>query len=293
MIFIVKIFLLDKTLTPKMSEFKLFDEVLHDYNNLRLSDKDISQEIEKSCPHENVIDENGGKLCTECGIELQKNVSLEKEWRYYGANDTKHTSDPNRCHMRKIEERSIVKDVETYGFGPKVVARADIYYKEVTGGKIYRGNSRKSIVFACIFHAYKTLNKPQTCENLIKIFGLERKAGLNGLKHVNLHAPKDSPIRTTYITAENLIEDVMKKFNANKEQVSDVTTLYSRIKNRSTILNRSRPLSVAAGLVYYYTLLTKKDIPIKKFTEKVKLSELTVNKIAKEISKILKTPSIL
>ncbi len=85
----------------------------------------------------------------------------------------------------------------------------------------------------------------------------------------------------------------MKKFNANKEQVSDVTTLYSRIKNRSTILNRSRPLSVAAGLVYYYTLLTKKDIPIKKFTEKVKLSELTVNKIAKEISKILKTPSIL
>jgi transcription initiation factor TFIIIB Brf1 subunit/transcription initiation factor TFIIB len=280
-----------------MSEFKLLDEVLSNYNNLRFSDKDttigITQQIEKICLHENVIDENGGKLCTECGIELQKNISLEKEWRYYGANDTKHTSDPNRCHMRKIEERSILKDVEPYGFAPKVVSRADIYYKEVTGGKIYRGNSRKSIVFACIFNAYKTLNTPQTCTNLIKIFGLERKAALNGLKHVNLHAPKDSPIRTTYITAENLIEDVMKKFNANKEQVSDVTTLYSRIKNRSTMLNRSRPLSVAAGLVYYYTLITKKGIPIKKFVEKVQLSELTVNKLAREISKILKTPEIL
>ena len=41
------------------------------------------------------------------------------------------------------------------GFSDKIISKANKLYDEVTSGNIYRGNSRKAIVFACIFHAYK------------------------------------------------------------------------------------------------------------------------------------------
>ena len=149
----------------------------------------------------------------------------------------------------------------------------------------------KAIVFACIFHAYKLEGKPQSCEQLINIFNLDRKIGLKGLKHVNLNSKKQ--IKTTYITPQNLIREIMEKFDATEQQIDEVNILYSKIHNKSSILNRSRPQSVASGLVRYYIMLKGKDISIKEFKQKVKLSELTIEKMAKEISRILKTPWII
>ena len=143
------------------------------------------------------------------------------------------------------------------------------------------------------FHSYKLEGNPQSCESLIEVFNLDRKIGLKGLKHVNLNAPKDSNIRTTYITPQNLIQEVMDKFNASDDQVKEVIKLYEKIKNKSSMLNRSRPQSVASGLVRYYILLKEKDISMDEFKSKVKLSELTINKMAKEIATILKTPDIV
>ena len=195
--------------------------------------------------------------------------------------------------MRKSDERNIYKDVENMGFSDKIVREANKIYFQVTQGQIFRGNSRKAIVFACIFHSYKLSGKPQSHDKLIHVFDLNRKTGLKGLKHVNLHAPKKSNIRTTYITPINLVEEIMDKFSATDEQKKQVSELYEQIKNKSSRLNRSRPQSVSSGLIYYWICTQKKDISLKQFTKKVELSELTINKIAKEISEVLGTPNVL
>ena len=57
-------------------------------------------------------------------------------------------------------------------------------------------------------------------------------------------------------------------------------------------MNRSRPQSIASGLVRYYILLRKKDISMDEFRVKVDLSELTIIRIVKEIARILETPEI-
>ena len=62
-----------------------------------------------------------------------------------------------------------------------------------------------------------------------------------------------------------------------------------QIKNKSSILNRSRPQSVASGLVRYYILKNNKNISLSEFKSKVNLSELTINRICKEITKILES----
>jgi transcription initiation factor TFIIIB Brf1 subunit/transcription initiation factor TFIIB len=230
----------------------------------------IKENIEKNvCSHKNVYNDNSNIICTDCGKELEKSIFQEKEWRYYGQSDNKRTSDPNRVHIRKIDDRNIFKDVENMGFSDKVISLANQIYIQVTKGQIFRGNSRKSVVFSCMFHAFKILGKPQTHENLIKIFGLTRKASLKGLKFVNLN------------------EDIMDKFKATDEHKKEVINLYAKIKNKSSKINRSRPQSISSGLIYFWISMKNIDISLKDFAKKVELSELTISKIAKEISDIL------
>lgn len=277
-----------------MSDFELFNKALKEYNKTekaKESDPEKSNDSDNNqytpCLHNNITNEKGVIECIDCGQEISKKIQHTKEWRYYGQSDSRHTSDPNRVQQRKLEERNIYKDVENMGFSDKIITEANTIYFQVTQGRIFRGNSRKAIVFACIFHAYKLSGKPQSHEKLIGIFKLDRKTGLKGLKHVNLHAPKDSQIRTTYITPINLVEEIMDKFSATKEQKDEVIKLYLQIKNKSSKLNRSRPQSVASGIVYYWICQKDKDITLKQFTKKVDLSELTISNIAKEISDVI------
>jgi len=272
------------------SEFMLFDQMLEQYKKINLSDDEKEFSETDDCIHENVINEKGMSVCVDCGQEMQYKNTHDKEWRYYGQGDSKNASDPNRVQMRKCEERNIFKDVENLGFSDKVVARANKIYAQVTKGKIFRGNSRRAIVFASIFHSFKLGGHPQSHERLIRIFNLNRKTGLRGLKYVNLYAPKDSKIRTTYISPINLVEEILEQFSATKEQKNEVIELYEKIKNKSSRLNRSRPQSVSSGLVFYWTCLKGKNISLKEFAKKVQLSELTISKIAKEISDVLDAP---
>ena len=292
-----------------MTDFELYEQAINEYKktkdtidtfgfksiNINIEDpcSDFSPDEEfSSCLHVNINSEKGVNVCIDCGEEITKQMNNTKEWRYYGQSDTRHSSDPNRVQIRKSEERNIYKDVENMGFSDKIISEANKIYFQVTQGQIFRGNSRKSIVFACIFHAYKLSGKPQSHEKLIHVFNLNRKTGLKGLKHVNLYAPKCSTIRTTYITPINLVEEIMEKFSATQEQKIEVVNLYNQIKNKSSRLNRSRPQSVGAGLVYYWICSKKIAITLKQFTKKVALSELTINKIAKEIADVIALPDV-
>jgi transcription initiation factor TFIIIB Brf1 subunit/transcription initiation factor TFIIB len=213
-------------------------------------------------------------------------MSHDKEWRYYGGNDSKHSSDPNRVQARKIEERTIYKDVDQMGFSEKLVTEANLLYIQVTNNRIFRGNSRRAIVFACIYNAYKTSGNYQSHAKLIETFKITRKSALKGLRHVSLNASNES--RTTYVTPISLVEEIMNEFGATTEQKSQVIAYYELIKNKSSKLNRSRPQSVASGLVYYWIKKEGKLISIKDFAEKIKLSELTITNIVKEITSLLK-----
>jgi len=251
-----------------MSDFSLFEEALGEYDIMKkneINKGDDDAEETSSCSHSNIIEENGIVCCVDCGIEMEKSIYQEKEWRYYGQADNKRMSDPNRVHLRKMEERNIFKDVENMGFSDKIVSLANQIYIQVTKGKIFRGNSRKAIIFASIYHSFKVQDKPQPHENLIKIFKLDRKNALKGLKHVNLNIPRDSIIHTTYITPINLVEDIMDKFYATPEHKKEVRELYDKIANKSSKINRSRPQSIAAGLVFFWICYKGLDISIKDF----------------------------
>jgi hypothetical protein len=281
------------------TSFDIFDEFdgvdIDDADDIADDDIEPVDECDNQenidCKHLLIINESGTFLCHDCGRELSKVMSYEKDWRYYGSDDTRKNSDPNRCHIRKMEDKSIFKDVENYGFSDKIVNSANDIYTQVTKGKIYRGNSRKAIIFGCIFHSIKLNGKSYTCENLREIFKLDRKIILKGLKHVNLNAPKESQIRSKVNSSKDLVDEYIQKFDMTEEDKTEIFDLYQKIKNKSSMINRSRPQSVTSSLIYYYICKKKgfNNVNIKDFVKKVNLSELTINKISKEIYKIVNT----
>ena len=266
-----------------MNDFDLFEQALNKYKHTQKP----NNIHENECNHKDTVTENGITSCMDCGEQVRKDITHEKEWRFYGHYDSKRTSDPNRVQSRKSEERNILKDVQNMGFSDNIIHTANLLYNTVTKGQIYRGESRKAVVFACIYHAYKMSDKCQTPQHLMEIFGLNKKNSLKGLKIVNINTPKNSPIHTNILTAIHHIHDIMDKFDATIEQKNDVVHLYKQIKNRSSKLNRARPQSVAAALIYYWIYTKKKNICIKKFAYKSELSELTIIKNAKEVAIIL------
>jgi transcription initiation factor TFIIIB Brf1 subunit/transcription initiation factor TFIIB len=264
-----------------MDSFKIFDEFNQNDDSFSI--------VEEICDHIDIVNDNGIVSCIDCGIELSKIVSYEKDWRYYGSDDTRKNSDPNRCHIRKIEDKSIFKDVENFGFSEKIVNTANDMYIKVTDGKIYRGSSRKAIIFGCIFHSIKLNGKMFSCESLRSIFNLEKKIILKGLKHVSLNSPKNDLFINRYITPIELVNEYITKFTHVEEDKNEIEKIYDKIKNKSSIINRSRPQSIASSLIYYYFCEKNgsNNFSIKDFIKKIKLSELTVHKISKEIKRVL------
>ena len=268
-------------------------EILHDTNTC-ISNRNNLKKIKPGvksrksiCNHSVVTEENGIVTCFDCNQQLEKNVFHDKEWRFFGYNDNKTSSDPNRVHLRKTEERNIILDVANMGFSDKIVSTANKIYLDVTKGKISRGNARKSLVFACVFHSFKVHGKALSHEKLMDIFQLNRKSALRGLRDVSLNSSKDSVIHITYITPMNIIDDIMDKFKVTDKHKNEVKELYEKVKNKSSKINRSRPQSIASSIIYFWICLNNIDISLKSFAKKVDLSELTISKLSREISTVL------
>ena len=130
--------------------FALFDTLNTDNKNVNNG----------KCMHLNISHNN---CCEDCGVEIDNSIMFNKEWKN---NQNRNSSDPSRCLMRKNNEKNINKDVELLCLPDKVVQEANKIYQHVVKNNIYRGNTRKSIIFACIFYAYKQLNQPHSCDNL-------------------------------------------------------------------------------------------------------------------------------
>ena len=121
------------------------------------------------------------------------------------------------------------------------------------------------------------------------MFDIEQKVALKGLKFVNLNIPQGCNMRRDNNSNDvgHLIQEIMGQFNANDVQVKEVLDLYEHLSNKSSLLNRSRPQSVACGLIRYYIMKNNPEYSIDYFKEKIKLSELTLTRIVREIETIM------
>ncbi len=265
-----------------------------DYENIEpINIKDYYVE-NNCCVHKDTINDGNIEKCKDCGLELSSELSMEPEWRFYDG-DGKNIKDPSRCRPSKDDTKNIFKDLEQYNLSSEMCKIINDLYIKVTNGKILRANNRKSTIYACVIEAYKQLPDPVIPEDLEAKFKLSRKEISKGLKEFKLSINKISANRRTiHISPLIYIDRLMSNFKGDDKQVKHVKDLYTKIYGKNTQLNRSHQKSVMAGLVYYYFKLLsvnndKYDMPIEKYSQIVKLSGITIIKIAKIITKLLGT----
>ncbi len=230
-----------------------------------------------SCEHLNWISERGIATCVDCGEEIDtepKEIIKDSE---------------KKAPVRKYcEDTGVLKDLTTYGINQNIAHLANQLYITVSNGKIYRGDVRKSILVACVYHVYKVSGDVQSHERLATIFGISVKCALKGLKHLGLamlNKKTSSPVKKDPIVITS-IREILKKFSGSKDQENEIIEMYHRIENKSSELNRCRPQSIAAGLIFHWSEINGKNISKKDFALKVNLSEMTINKVLKEIQLI-------
>jgi len=276
----------------EMADFAFFDSIYKTKNSNPVNPKNTNVNVSApnitvtatvstkssvvchQCKHANTVSGQYNKICIDCGIEITDEI-------------LKTHVDTNRCNIRKDSEKNIFQDVRDMNISDKVVRIANDLFIEITSENIRRGNARRSIVFACVFQAYKLFGKPQNPENLIQLFHITKSAGMRGMKYLNKHIPKDSKIRTTHITPVDIIKDIIEKFQSSPEQEKSIINIYNKIKHKSGMLKRSRPLSIASGIVFYWIEKNNTSITIEDFVKKVKMSAITIKKVAKEVKRLI------
>lgn len=237
------------------------------------------------CLHQSTTYVNGSTICNACNMKLEDDF-FDTEARYYGASDTRYPKDPSRHHHRKNEERSLKVDLNVLGFPQEIIDRADTYYQKIIENKIYRAKNRLSIVFACVFNAYKAMGEPRAPDELARVFNLNKKGISKGLKTYEQTFRNSDDKK--YITALDLIPKILSKLNLhNNLYFEDIKIIYNSVQSQSTLYKSSNPQSVAAGLVYLYLKLAQRDIPRVEYNKIVNLTDITYTRVARETANVL------
>jgi transcription initiation factor TFIIIB Brf1 subunit/transcription initiation factor TFIIB len=269
-------------------------EIFEEYNQTDIEIENTFSYNSSECPHEILIKEGGQLLCSDCGIELWKVLSYDKDWR-------SGTNDPSRCYTRKFDDKNIFIDVEKFNFPLHVTNLANTIYEIVSKEKIYRGNTRRCLIFASIYHAINIeggdMSITYSCDFLRSLFELDRKSALKGLRIVSMCSRQLTgfDVKTKYVTAIEFINEYVSKYitHLSKEELDthkkSIIGLSEQLKTKNkNILGKSRPQSVAISLIYRHF---QHDIVLKDFCKKVNLSENTVLKLVKEIDRIFSEDS--
>jgi len=229
------------------------------------------------CDHKVTFVENTTTFCRLCGKNLFENICRDQEWRNFDSSE-----DQSRCQYKKTQESGIKKELERMGFPVDVINTADVLYQSINEGKIKRSKPRKTIIFACVFDAYKLLGNPQTHEKLLQKFeNLSTKDAAHGIKYFKENCNRDL-LKLKDVSPENFIKDIMDKFNINEESTEKVIKLYNLIKDKS-IFPTSKFQDVAKAAVLYFLKYKKIEISSKKYSSTVDISEVVLVTLYNEI----------
>lgn len=260
------------------NEFIIGDEVPKTHEEI---------DIKSKCSHPNTIFSDNREVCTSCGIVVDSDISSNREWKM--KNSTKYIADTTRCHNSEQNLRTIFGDVKHLNFPNSIVNEANKDYKEIIEGSIYRGKNRRAIIVVCIFYAYYKNGESKPMTELCKMFDIKNRNVKEGLKKYVEHFPESV---SYYVTPKHLIKEIMAKTKIEYSHYEKINELCLKLENKSELLNRSKPQSVAASIVYLYLCTIPRyreslKLTKIKFSSLVGLSENTISKLGKEAQLVL------
>ena len=267
-------------------------------------------------------------VCTSCGVENEEIIDYQAEWRYYGADDNKRSSDPNRCGMptnRIIPDNSLSTVIQGRGFEVfrklhswnglsykqrcligilnKIALKANIdnvpqsiidatmsMYKLISQDYIKRGASRESLIAACFFNALRDQGLIRSPEEVAKLFDIKSKKLSKGCNEfTELMFSKNKD----YVKNMKPIEskDLIERFGS----LLEVGEEYINIGIKTAILidklgicQENNPKSIAVGVIFLISQQYNLGLTKKEIADQCRTSEVTVSNTYTQMLKFKK-----
>jgi transcription initiation factor TFIIIB Brf1 subunit/transcription initiation factor TFIIB len=278
----------------------------------KIKDKCINcnQEGFLVCDSENIV-------CTFCGCENDSIIDMGAEWRFYGNDDNKKSSDPTRCGMpsnQHIQDTSLStvilgKGFEVYrklnswngltykqrsliGILNKIALKANIdnvpqsiidatmnMYKMISQNYIKRGSSRESLIAACFFNALRDQGMIRSTDEVARLFDIKSKKLSKGCNEfTELMFIKNRE----YVKNMKPIEskDLIERFGTLLDIDPDYIEIGVRIAilvDKLGICQENNPKSIAVGVLYLLSATYDLKITKKEIADQCKTSEVTVS----------------
>ena len=193
----------------------------------------------------------------------------------------------NHHAIPRSNEKTIRPDLEKLGLPNNIVNRADGIYQNMEVGT-KRGKRRRMLLFFCAFTSYNEDKIPVDPLWLANICGLERSGISKALSmcspaHTNYSAP------LVRYTPKNYIPIHFKKLKELIEfpegAIEDIYAMTEEVMKREPDLYDEKPQTVAAAILVYYLWEHGTSIDKDKYKVIFGLSDMTINKIKKRVSK--------
>ena len=255
-------------------------------------------------------------VCTFCGAENDAIIDYHAEWRYYGSDDNKRSSDPNRCGIPSnpiIPDSSLSTIILGKGFEVfrklnswnglsykqrsliailnKIALKANIYnvpqsiidstmnmYKIISQDYIKRGASRESLIAACFFNALRDQGMIRSTDEVAKLFDIKSKKLSKGCNEfTELMFSKNRE----YVKNMKPIEskDLIERFCTLLEIDEDyikIAVTSAAIIDKLGLCQENNPKSIAVGAIYLVSQNYNLGFTKKEIAEQCKTSEVTV-----------------
>lgn len=267
-------------------------------------------------------------ICTFCGVENDSIIDYQAEWRYYGSDDNKRSSDPNRCGVPTnpiIPDTSLSTVILGRGFEVyrklnswnglsykqrsliailnKIALKANIdnvpqsiidatmnMYKIISQDYIKRGASRESLIAACFFNALRDQGMIRSTDEVAKLFDIKSKKLSKGCNEfTELMFSKNKE----YVKNMKPIEskDLIERYCKLLEIDEDyiVVGIKSAILiDKLGICQENNPKSIAVGVIYLISQNYNLGFSKKEIADLCKTSEVTVGNTYTQMIKFKK-----
>ena len=235
---------------------------------------------------------------TRCG--MPENVLLPKSSLgtsiSYGKRDetSQKISMLQQWNSMPYSERSLYKVFEniqrvckTNHLPEKISTTAKSLYSIISKTKISRGNNRKGIIAACVYHACKECNVPRSINELAHMFSIQSTVMTKGCKNYTeiIRMSQMNRERIFQINPVNLydfIDRFSSKLSLTEEEIKKIHHI-AKLCESKNMINDNTPPSMASGCIYMYCKLKGNKITKKDISDICKISEVTINKCYKKL----------
>ena len=278
---------------------------------------DLASTLGAECNHSWNIRDGGKVFCDTCG--LQGAVCQ-------GPAVVGSTVDFDIQQKRRASDRSVSGELLKMNFPRQVCETACQTFQRVSNGKNFRCKSRQALLCVCIFAAQRTYGMSDDYRRLQSLFGVSNRRMLQGLKRICFYqqsepikasptnasptnasptpaassgdtcatsnvpaAEPHSEMPTSFsVSVEEMVHVMMATFDSSRENTSAVIRILRMVIGKSDMISRSRPQSLAASVVFFWSNTTGRPVDMEEFSIMMGLSVATILWLHGEISRLVR-----